>query len=103
MNLVEFPEDNIAFDPTKVTSIVGMSVPKLNSESPICVANCPGRYDGFSSYTLEYCEDNDHYDNTLVDYTVVTVAGKELRVNRPFHDVMLIITANLLDNDQTVS
>lgn len=97
MNLVEFPDDNIAFDPTKVTSIVGVSVPKISSGSPICIANCPGRYDGVDTYTLDYCEISDHYDITLADYTVVSVAGQELRVSRPFHDVMLVISANLAE------
>lgn len=97
MNLVEFPDDNIAFDPNKVTSIVGKAELKFNSPDPTCAMDCPDRYDGYSDHSIDYCENKEHYDSRLVDYTIVSVAGKDLTVVRPFQEVMLIITANLME------
>lgn len=93
MNLVEFPDDNIAFDPTKVTSIVGKSELRFNSEVPTCSEDSPCRDRELSSF----CYNNEHYDTTLIDYTIVSVSGKDLTVMRPFQEVMLVITANLAE------
>lgn len=95
MNLIEFPDDNIAFVPNSVQVIRGET---SNYPTLSCPPSCPERMIfEFSPY--DSCENINHVE--YPEYTVISVAGKELGVNRPFHDVMLIITANLLDNDQT--
>ena len=92
MNLIEFPDDKVAFDPNAVTAIKGETpeYPQLS-----CPPSCPDRDD--SPYSLRlFCSNSNH--ESYPEYTVVTVGNKNFTIRRPFHDVMLAISAHLLDN-----
>lgn len=97
-NLVEFPDDKVAFAPESVTSIVG----EKRDPIYICLSHdytkefgeCPGKLDSYYGGTI--CTNPDH--SIREQYTLVTVGGKELFVRRPFDEVMLAITATLLEN-----
>lgn len=92
MNLIEFPDDNIAFDPNSVQAIRGETA---NYPTLSCPPSCPERMN-FEFAPYDSCENINHV--SYHEYTIICVAGKELRVNRQFHDVMLVISAHLLDN-----
>lgn len=92
MNLIEFTDDNIAFDPDKITSIKQSDYAHLQVN---CGKECPHKE------TIEYTYDTRHYckEHDVWQYhTEIVVDGKEFTVRRPFADVMLVLTAHQLDN-----
>lgn len=91
MNLIEFPDDKLAFDSSKVSAIRGKS--EVDFRNPTCDASC--LYRAEPKYG-SYCQNEDH--NRMVEFTVIRVDSVEYTVRRPFHDVMLAISAHLLDN-----
>lgn len=92
MNLVEFMDDNLAFDPDKITSIK-QTDHTYRQEN--CGADCPNKE------TKEYMYDTRHFckkHDVWKYYTEIVVDGKEFTVKRPFAEVMLVLTAHQLDN-----
>lgn len=92
MNLVEFPDDNLAIDPVKITSIK-QTDRTFRTEN--CGVECKSRESVTSTYgTRHYCDRHDVWRH----HTLITVGKKEFTVKRPFADVMLVLTAHQLDN-----
>lgn len=92
MSLVEFADDNLAFDPDKNTSIKQTDRTHLQVN---CGEDCPHKE------TVEYMYDTRHFckkHDVWSYHTEIVVDGKELTVTRPFADVMLVLTAHQLDN-----
>lgn len=91
MNLVEFMDDNLAFDPDKITSIKQTRPYRVEN----CGKDCPNKE------TVEYLYDTRHYckkHDTWQYCTEIVVDGKEFTVKRSFAEVMLVLTAHQLDN-----
>lgn len=92
MSLVEFADDNLAFDPDKITSIK-QTDQKYRTVN--CGVECPHKQTVEYTYTTRhYCDKHDVWSY----YTEITVGKKEFTVKRPFADVMLVLTAHQLDN-----
>lgn len=94
MNLVEFSEDNVAFDPAKVTAIYQT---EQRHTKVLCQRTCPEREDRVTSYGVyNRCGNTKHW--VFQHHTTIVVDGVSLNISRPFHEVMLVLTAHQLDN-----
>ena len=94
MNLIEFSEDSVAFDPEKVTAIYQT---ERKYTKVLCQSTCPEREDRVSTYGVySRCVNTEHWE--FQHHTNIVVDGVNLHISRPFHEVMLVLTAHQLNN-----
>lgn len=90
-HLIEFPDDELAFDFREVTKIYSR---KQSVTLCTCHGKCPDSEKHFGvDFSYVVCNNIKH--RYTIHPTVITIGGEDHTILRPFHDVMLYISAHL--------
>lgn len=90
-HLIEFPDDELAFDFREVTKIRSK---KQKVSLPTCEGKCPDS-DTHVGVGFKYILCNNSKHQNTFNPTIITIGGEDHEILRPFHDVMLVISAQL--------